>query len=250
MTLPFWHRALVAAQSGGGGGGGGALALVRQILNPNTSTNLPLRTGASEGPVENGNTVFSVASNRHASVASATIGMIFSSGSETPVTVLASTRYDTVGVSDGAGAGGRVAITQVENYTAGDYIYDGNGVACGLELFGTYTVSTVLAGQLVQGTESNPNVASVPNGDTYDALLVLCACGPDAQSGTREDSTSNYTPSVDMVYTAAKALSGGYRAECFIGIAPPSTDGITLVMTNKGFAASGWFLYVYGLTQN
>ena len=236
-----------------GGGGGDISAFYVQGLNPDTVDFL----NASDAGVSNGNTIFAVGNQRQNVTTSETTREGFRAStapdSGTSVALFADDRYDTGGASDGAYGARQHAVTHVETYATGgnnDGIYE-QGFSCvGIEVAGTWT-ATQLASAGEQATESNPSVASVPGGDGYDCLLVVAGWGADDYATTSDFSvTADVTPSWGTTtHEARHAFHLSYKSDSFVGLAPPSTDGITLTLATKGFAASGWKMRVFGLTS-
>jgi hypothetical protein len=239
------------SQRVGGGGGLSVADFVRQTLNAGTGNNVALTTGGAEGSVQNGNTVFACGSNRTGSTTSTpTPGIVITSGSDTVTSLAIAGTHDGIGVSRGLWEAGYVNVSSVGTYGAADYIYNNIHSAVGIEMKGLWTISSVLASATVQQVNSDPNVASVPGGDSYAALLVVMGCSADDYTAAQANITASITPSVDGVYSFKNAVNGGRQAQAFIGVLEPTTGAITLTMTTKGFLSGGWSMRVFGINPS
>jgi hypothetical protein len=241
-----------AASDGGGGGD----PTFQQLFNPGSGTTSRMLDGGDQSgaaltsSVTNGNTVCWVQTRRTTGTAVATAPSMINEVNAHDI-LMASTRYDTGGTSDGAAIFGSFDVSTVESYAlnSNDAIYSVLHACVGLELSGVGSInSTALASYYIEANNSDPSVTIPASGETYDALLVCYAGSNEAFSDFAYDTTAEYTPSVTMTAYAGHHTDQTYESDAFIGVMPPMQGVFTLGLSVANFTNGGHLMRVYGIT--
>jgi len=244
---PHMMTMSATARLAAGGGGAGGIEVV-QLLNPGTSTNVD----SLGGLVTNGNKILAVAATRTSGTAVQPLPAALPNETNAWQTIQASERFDTGGTSDGAGIVAYLDLSDVPSYASTDDLYNVGHTIVGLEVSGLDTISASLATNSEQAGSNSPNLASITNGDTYDALLITCIAGNDVETASEVDGTSFYTPSptIDAANYSAHHAFSSYRSDAFVAVIPPTTDALTLAINDPttSFQSSGWIMRAFGLT--
>lgn len=244
------HMMTLSATARLGGGGGPTGIQVVKFLNPTTSTVVGLDDATQDPDLNNGHLLVAVAAKRTSGASAQPVPQTLPNETNSWTTIQASERYDTLGVSDGAGGVFSIEFSDARSYSTADDLGNVGHSIVGVILSGVDTISASLANNSEEGGANSPNLASITNGDTYDKLLITCVSGDDAEATYETDGTGFYTPSPAMTDYSAHHAYFSYRSDAFIAIIDPTTAGQTLAVSAPGssYASSGWIIRAYGLT--
>lgn len=244
--MKTWHRSAILNQGAGGGGGG--------AVDENLVIHSAIATaGDGSLDVTAGDRLYAVTAFRDSTstaVASApTQTLPNQTGSWT--SVVASTRFDTGGVSDGAAAVWYIDIDVTETVAFSE------SRACILLLdkgsrYNLLGTPTDTGAAQANTTPASVTLAAADYASAAYALF-MCGYGDDARSTGPLDTTANFTPSPAMLdFKACGTTASGYDEDVFVGYsAIPEADGAyTFPNVNDAtmYVAGGYRIWAWAFT--